>query len=37
MPAVGKSDYDVVTCQIITHCCAARNAGVYKRINYDAL
>ena len=37
MPAVGKSDHDVVTRQIITHCCAARNGGVYKRINYNAL
>ena len=37
MPADGKSDHDVVTCQIITHYCAVRNGGVYKRINYDAL
>ena len=37
MPAVGKSDHDVVTSQIITHSCAARNGGVFKRINYDAL
>ena len=37
MPAVGKSNHDIVTCQIITRCCAARNGGVCKRINYDAL
>ena len=37
MPAVGKSDHNVITCQIITFCCAARNGGVYKRRDYDAL
>ena len=37
MLAVSKSNHDVVTCQIITHGCAARNGGVYKSINYDAL
>ena len=37
MPAVGKTDHDVATCQKITHCCEARNGGVYKHINYGAL